>query len=336
MNKGVKRVAAIGGFVGLFVFTILSAEYVMAKDPDYPTKPIDFYISYGAGGTTDLIFRGFCETAKKYVGQPLVPINKVGAGGTLVAVMVTNSKPDGYTFGSFAATNIITAPLSGQAPYKDISGLTLIGNFGAYVYPLMVRADAPWKTWKELIEWARKNPRGIKVSITGAKSNTSMGVSVSQAEMRENVEFTYIPLKSSAETLSAILGGHITLYGSTVDPSTLTYVKEGKLRILAFMDTFKLQGYENIPSFQELYGFSIINVMGVFGPKDLPGYILKKWDETFSKVVKDPDFISIANRVHVPINYMDRAQLYKHLDEIYPKTAELIKRLQAEEAKQKK
>lgn len=336
MKKEAKKILVIVGLIVTFIFLSQSVDLAIAKDPDYPTKPITFYISYGAGGTTDLMFRAFCDTAKKYLGQPFVPINKVGAGGTLVGVTVMNSKPDGYTFGSFAATNVIIGPLTGEAPYKDISGFTLVGNFANYVYPLMVKADAPWKTWKELIEWARKNPRGIKVSITGGKSNTSMGVCVSQAETRENVEFTYIPLKSSAETLSAILGGHISLYGSTVDPSTMEYVKEGKLRILAFMDKCKVPGYESIPSFQELYGFSIINVMGVLGPKGLPDYVLKKWDDAFAKVVKDPDFVSSANRMYTPVVYMNRAQLNKHLEEIYPKAGEIIRMLQAEEAKQKK
>jgi tripartite-type tricarboxylate transporter receptor subunit TctC len=336
MKKEGKKILVIVGLIVTFIFLFQSIDLARAKDPDYPTKPITFYISYGAGGTTDLMFRAFCDTAKKYLGQPFVPINKVGAGGTLVGVTVINSKPDGYTFGSFAVTNVITMPLSGEAPYKDLSGFTLIGNFANYVYPLMVKADAPWKTWKELIEWARKNPRGVKLGIVGAKSNTSFGLTLWQAETRENVEFTYIPLKSSAETLSAILGGHITLYGSTVDPSTMVYVKEGKLRILAFMDTCKVPGHENIPSFQELYGFSIINVMGVLGPKSLPDYVLKKWDDAFAKVVKDPDFVSAANRMFTPVVYMNRAQINKYMEEIYPKAGEIIRMLQAEEAKQKK
>jgi tripartite-type tricarboxylate transporter receptor subunit TctC len=336
MKKAARKILVIVGLFVAFVFLSQGVNVARAADPEYPTKPINFYISYGAGGTTDLMFRAFCDTAKKYLGQPFVPINKVGAGGTLVGVTVMNSKPVGYTFGSFAATNVIIAPITGESPYKDISGFTLIGNFANYVYPLMVKADAPWQTWKELIEWARKNPRGVKVSITGAKSNTSMGVSVAEAEMKENVEFTYIPLKSSAETLSAILGGHITLYGSTVDPSTMEYVKQGKLRILAFMDTCKVPGYEHIPSFQELYGFSIINVMGVLGPKGLPDYILKKWDDAFAKTVKDPDFVNAANRMYTPVVYMDRVQVNKYMEEIYPKAARVIKILQAEEAKGKK
>jgi tripartite-type tricarboxylate transporter receptor subunit TctC len=336
MKKEVKKILAIIGLIGSLIFLFQSIDLARAKDPDYPTKPITFYISYGAGGTIDIISRAFCDTARNYLGQPLVPINKVGAGGTLAAMAVMTGKPDGYTFGTFATTSVITGPLSGEAPYKDISGFTLMGNLVDFIYPLMVRADAPWKTWKELIEWARKNPRGVKLGITASKSSSSMGIAVWQAESRENVEFAYIPLKSSAEVLSALLGGHITLYGSNVDASTMDYVKEGKLRILAFMDTNKVSGYENIPSFRELYGFSIINVMGILGPKDLPDYVLKKWDDAFAKVVNDPDFVNVINKMYMPIMYMNRAQIKKHVEEIYPKAAEIIRMLKAEEEKKKK
>jgi tripartite-type tricarboxylate transporter receptor subunit TctC len=322
--------------IGSFIFLFQSSRVAVAKDPDYPTKPINFYIAFGAGGTTDLASRAFCDTASKYLGQPFISINRPGAGGTLTAMTVMNAKPDGYTLGTCVAANVFYAPFSDESPYKDISGFTFIGNFGTYIYPLMVRSDAPWKTWQEFIEWVRKNPRAAKIAITGAKSVTTQGIVLWQVEKKEDVEFTYIPMKSSAEILSATLGGHVTMYGSTVDPSTVPYVKEGKLRILSYMGKGKIPGYENIPSFQDLYGFSILTLFGVFGPKGIPEYILKKLDDTFANTVKDPNFIKVMNQMYTPIIHMDRVQMKEYINETIPKVGEIVKILKAEEAKEKK
>ena len=338
MKKEVKRVLVIIGFIGLWIFLFHSVDWVVAKDPDYPTKPINYYIAFGVGGTTDLTSRAFGDATSKYIGQPFVHINRPGAGGTLTAMAVLSGKPDGYSLGICSPSNVFIAPFSDESPYKDLSGFTFIANFGNYVYPLMVRTDAPWKTWKEFIEWVRKNPRAAKIAITGARSVASQGFVLWQVEQREQVEFTYVPMKSSAEILSATLGGHVTMYGSTVDPSTVPYLQEGKLRILSYLGAHKTPGYENVPSLPELYGpeVAVPNLLGVFGPKGLPDYVLKKLDDVFAKAIKDPDFVSLMNRMYTPIVYMDRAQMNKYIEELLPKVGKVINVIKAEEAKGKK
>jgi tripartite-type tricarboxylate transporter receptor subunit TctC len=320
----------------LCFFLIHSLKLASAKDPDYPTRPITCYIGFGAGGATDLTARAFIGAAAKYLGQPIVPVNKPGAGGTLTSMAVLTAKPDGYSLGTITASNAFMAPFSDDAPYKDLSGFTLIVNYGFFAYPLLVRSDAPWKTWQEFIEWAKKNPRAAKVSLTGAKSTASQGLVLWQVEKREKVEFAYIVFKGSAEVLSALLGGHITMYTSAADAATMDYIKEGKLRILSYLSTEKVPGYENIPSTQELYGFSIPNIIGIFGPKGLPDYVLKKLDDAFSKAVKDPEFINFMNRAFTPVVYMNRAQMNKYVEETFPKAGEIIKILKAEETREKK
>ena len=326
----------IMGLFGWYIFLFQSIDLAGAKDPDYPTKPIIFYIQYGAGGTADIAGRAFGDAASKYMGQPFVHINKPGAGGTLAGMAVMTAKPDGYTLGLVAASNAFVAPFSEGTPYKDLAGFTMIVNFGYYIYPWIVRTEAPWKTWKEFIEWTRNNPRAAKIGITGARSTTSMGLMMWQVEKREKVEFTHIPFKSSAEILISLLGGHINVYASTVDASTISYLKERKIRILAYSGPQKIIGYEDALSTQELYGFSIPNLFGVWGPKGLPDYVLKKLDDAFAKAVKDPDFVNVMNQMYLPVHYMDRAQMNKYVEETLPRVGEIIKILKAEEAKEKK
>jgi tripartite-type tricarboxylate transporter receptor subunit TctC len=109
-------------------------------------------------------------------------------------------------------------------------------------------------------------------------------------------------------------------------------------RILGFMDpkTEKLRGYENLPSTEELYGISIPKAIGVVGPRGLPDYVLNKLDDAFAKAVKDPDFIKVMDRCFLPVVYLNRAQMTRHMEELYRQGAEFIEMLKAEKAKEKK
>jgi tripartite-type tricarboxylate transporter receptor subunit TctC len=128
-----------------------------------------------------------------------------------------------------------------------------------------------------------------------------------------------VAFKSNAEILTALLGGHINAYVSPTDALTIPYIKEGKIRILAYLGERKLAGYENIPSTQEMYGFAIPNLLGIFGPKDLPDYVLKKLDDAFLKAVRDPDFIGVMNRMQMPVAYgWDKMT---SMEETFPKSA---------------
>ncbi len=330
-----KRILVIG-LLGLWTFLFQSVDIAGAKDPDYPTKPITLYIAYGVGGTTDMTFRAFGDAASKHLGQPVVYINRAGAGGTLAAMAIMTSKPDGYSIATVTASNMFFAPFSDESPYKDLNGFTFITNIANYLYPFMVKADAPWKTWKEFIEWARKYPRAAKIALAGAKSVDSHAFVLTQIEKREQVEFSYIPYKSTAEVLSATLGGHITVCTFSFAPVSAEYLKEGKLRVLTYLGTQKVPGFENVPTTQELYGITIPNLVGIVGPKGLPDYVLNKLNDAFAKAVKEPSFIKFMNQMSTPIVYMDRNEMSKYVEETFSKTGKVIKMLKAEEAKEKK
>jgi tripartite-type tricarboxylate transporter receptor subunit TctC len=325
----------IVGLLLVCIFCVYSIDLAEAEDPDYPTKSITLYLPFAAGGTTGTVVRPLTDAASKLLGQQFVIVPKPGGGGILCAVTVMNAPPDGYILGTVGAGMVFVAPFSDGSPYKDLSGFSMIMNFGGYNYPVMVRGDAPWKTWKEFIEWARQNPKAAKVGITGGKMVTSQGLVFGQVEMREHVEFTYIPLKGSAEVLSSILGGHTNLFGSSIDAGTMQYVKEGKLRILTYLAKEKIPGYEKIPSMQELYGFSLPNILGIVGPKGLSNHILKKLEDAFTKAIKDPDFVNVMERMYMPIVYMDAVQMKKYVDETLSKVGATMKILKAEEMKKK-
>lgn len=332
--KNAERILVFLGLIGLCFFFSHGSDLAAAKDPDYPTKPINLYIGMGAGGLSDLTCRVIGKCASKHLGQPFTFINKAGAGGTLAAMVVITSKPDGYTIGH-VSTSATVAPFFEYSPYKDFSGLTMISHFGQYINTVVVRADSPWKTWNELVEYARKNPKAVKIGITGAK--VVGGFRQWQVEKAEKVEFAYVPFKSGAKILSGLLGGHIDVSCASINASSMSWVKEGKLRILAVMERVKLPGYENLPSLQEKYGLMQPNVSGIWGPKGLPDYVVKKLDDAFAKATKDPEFVGFMKKQYMGILYMNSAQMTKHMEDLFLKVGAEYKLLQAEEkAKEKK
>lgn len=331
-----KEVVTTVGLAGCVTF-LFCAAWAAAKDPDYPTKPINFYIGYSAGGATDLSARAFCDAAGKYLGQPFVPINKTGGGGSLAAVAAMNAPPDGYTLcGGIATSTACVVPFSKDAPYKDLSGFTLLANYGTFAYPLMVRADAPWKTWKEFITWAKKNPKATKVGLSGALSVDVKGLYLWRIARQEQADFTFVAFKGTPEVVTAMLGGHINLYSVVADATTIPFLKEGKFRMLMYMGQEKVPGYENVPSAAELYGISTPAFMGVVGPKGLPGYVLKKLDDAFAKAARDPQFISAMERTCTPARYMNRADFNDYVQKRFVEVAEVMKIFREEEAKKKK
>ncbi len=336
MKRKVKKIAAIVGVLGLWLGLLSNTQPAGGKEAEYPAKPIEFYITMSAGGTTDLASRAIINAASKHLGQAFIPINKVGGQGTIAVMAVKTAKPDGYNLGVISSSTAFVPPFSEGAPYTDLKGFTWIMNFGTYIWPLIVKGDAPWKNWQEFIEWAKKNPRGTKVGITGAKTADYKGLVLWQVEKREKAEFTYLPFKGSPEVLSAILGGHINLYASTIDTTTMSYVREGKLRLLAYSGIYKVRGYEDIPSLQELYGYKIPDLLAVYGPKGIPENRLKKLEDAFAKAVKDPEFIRVMDSMYIPVLYMDRANLNKFVEEWFSKTAKIYEGVKAEEAKEKK
>ena len=326
--------AAFGVFLlSLLLFRVGDAR---AADPEYPTKPVTLYIAWGAGGNTDLATRAIAQAAGKHLGQAFVPVNRPGAGGTIGAMSVMNAPPDGYSIGGYSGSAVLLLPHTPENPYHDLNGYTLIMNFGKFIFPLLVRADAPYKTWSELIQYARQHPKGVSVGITGARSMSPMGIALWTSEQKEKVEFTYIALKSSTEVLNYTLGGHINVFASSFDPTVLQFLKEGKLRLLGYLSEEKAPGFENYPTFKELYGEVPPNLAGIWAPKGIPEFMLKKLDDAFAKAVKDPDFLKVMAGMSMPVVYMNRQDLNRFVQDQFPKVGETMKILRAEEAKASK
>jgi len=309
---------------------LLSSDGSIVAAQDYPTKSIHFMIPFGAGGTTDLTYRAFCDAAGKYLGQKIVPINKPGAGGTIAAMAVATAQPDGYTLGGGSTSPALIAPHSPDCPYRTLDGFRFISNIGKYVYVYLVRTEAPYKTWKAFVDWARANPRGAKVGMPGAVTVMTQGFVISQAAEKEKMELAYVSFKSGPEVLTATLGGHITMYASTFDANIKSFIDQGKIQPLAVADMKPpgLPEYQSIPALRDLYKLEIVpNLKAVWGPKGLPDSIVNKLDRAFAQATKDPIFTNVMDRFYMPVFYMNSEETTRYAIKTFEGIGELMKTL---------
>lgn len=312
--------------ISIFLF---SAGKSLAEDNNYPNRPISFLLPYGPGGSTDIVYRAFLRIAEKYIGQTFIPINKPGGSGTVEAMAVSNSKPDGYTIGGATASQCLIAPFDPQAPFKDLDRFTFIMNFGGNLHVYLTRGDSPWKTWDELIEYARKHPKEVSVGVAGAKYNNYSGLLLSQVEIKEKINFTFMPFKSGAGIITALLGGHVDLYGTSMSANALEFIKTGRLRLLATADT-KIRGFEDIPVFTDYKympeGISP-HLLGVLAPKGLPESIVKKLETGFIKTAKDPEFVKFMKSIHAPLVLMGHSEMNEFIKTSFKEHGKLIKQV---------
>jgi len=260
-----------------------------APGANYPTRPIEIIAPYTPGSPTDLTARFAAEFGQKYLGQPIVVINKPGAGGSLGAAEVISSRPDGYRLLS-AISNFFALTSKTQKIPFDPALLTPLVNFTQLVNGVFVRSDSPWKTFNELLDYGRKNPGKLRWSHTGR----GLGSQVATALMFKQAGITTIdvPYKGVAEKMAALLGGH-------VDAADLTYgtskdqVRSGQIRLLIVVSDRRLPDLPDVPNAIEL-GFpeaaKLITFCGFFIHKDTPEEIKGILKEAFRKTSEDPEF----------------------------------------------
>jgi tripartite-type tricarboxylate transporter receptor subunit TctC len=258
------------------------------KGKEFPTKQIEIICPYTPGSSMDLVSRLVADIAPKYLGQPVVVVNKPGAAGSIAAADVISSKPDGYKLITMTSFFFAATVKTQKVPF-DPDDLVPIANFVEYKFGMLVKGDSPWKTLGDLLDYGRKNPgklrwthpgRGISIHMSGVLIFRKAGV--------ETVE---VPYKGSPEMLAALLGGH-------VDAATITYgavkdhVKTRKVRYLTVYSDRRYSDPSDVPCVVEL-GFpeaAIPTFVGLYAHKSTPEDIKKTLTDALKKTYEDPEF----------------------------------------------
>lgn len=310
----------------LSILIILSLSFVIPiQASEFPTKEVQIIIPYAAGGATDLIFRALATTTGKYLGKPIVVINRPGGGGTVGVVEALKAKPDGYTLlSAITPLTILPHQIKTTFNYKDFDPIiNVVKDPGMF----LVRSDASWKDLKEFLDYAKKNPGMITVGNSGAGGGVHL---IALAfEKTAGVKFNHIPFAGGGPSVTALLGGHVNAV-SVSPPEGIEHVKAGKLRIIALFSEKRFELFPDVPTVKEQgIDFVMGQWRGLAAPKGTPSDVIKKLHDAFKKGMEDPVFIKNAKDMVVNLHYLgpeDFGKLMAQDHEFYGKLVKEIKK----------
>lgn len=255
----------------------------------YPEKPIRIIVPTSPGGATDAVARLFAEQVGQKLNKPIVVENVPGAATLLGVRQAAAAKPDGYTLSIMANSFTAIPHVDKNARYKtsDFKGVSYLARSKMF---LVVSAESPYRTLKDVIEAARKSPSKLTYATVGV--GTSSHVPIEMLSQEAKIELTQIPYKGITTAIPDVIAGRVDMMMGT-GASTSTLVKNGKLRALAVADTERLPHLPDVPTFAEL-GFHNVQYelyLGLMAPAHTPAAILQTLSQAFESVKSSPAVI---------------------------------------------
>jgi tripartite-type tricarboxylate transporter receptor subunit TctC len=289
----------------------------------FPSRPIRLICPWGAGGSADNIMRAMAVSAGKTLGGTIIIENKPGAAGTLGAIELVNSAPDGYTLSQFSMA-VVRVPHMQKVQFDPLKDFTYIIGIAGNVFGLVVRADSPIKSIQDLVRHAKQNPGKFAYGSNGV--GTTAHLAMEQFAERAGIKLLHIPYKGDAEGLQAVLGGHVTSYsGSSTWGS---HVDAGAVHLLATYGSKRSKRWPSVATLTEL-GYDTISdsPMGFGGPKSMDPAVTKRLHDAFKLSLEDPTVVALLDRYDAPVTYLNSADYAKFMTDTYAAEKATIERL---------
>lgn len=312
--------------IALFCLPAIIGENPSAQEI-FPTKPITLLIGFPPGGVSDISARSYTPAASKLFDQPVVVLNKPGAGGTLAIDVLAGSKPDGYTLTDAAFSTLAYAMHThgvswGPKDFRPILGHTISNQ------AVVIRSDAPWKSFDEWVQYVRQNP-GFKYGTYGALG--SMHIMMEWIAKRLDLKMVPVHFPGDAPGITNLLGGHIQAY--LANGGHAAQIKAGKLRTLLQASAEPVDADpKSVARLKDVLPDAPIEVVGlprgILGPKGMPDSIHAKLNEVFKKAtVENPDFVRTLELMNMPVQYYPPKELQETLIKAYEDFGKLMKSL---------
>ena len=289
----------------------------------YPNRPVTLIVPLSTGSGGDLVSRLIAKEAERFLGQPIVIVNKPGGSYAVGVSALAASKPDGYTIGYTPVGSLFITPFLERIPYHPLKDLQPIIQFGDMTFGVTVRNDSPFKSFKDLIAYARQNPKKLTYGTGGAYSSGHLAME--RIARKERVEFTHIPFKGGSEFQAALLGGHLQFTAGDFNPAL---VEAGQIRLLLLFTENPRPEYPHIPILRDIgYDIPYPAMTSVSGPKGLPEGIIKKLEGAFTKAMNEPAFIRGMKELHLAVVYRNSKELEEYVSNTYKVFEKLMKEL---------
>jgi tripartite-type tricarboxylate transporter receptor subunit TctC len=260
-----------------------------ANAQDYPTRPVTLIVPYSAGGGNDVMARIVAERMSRTLGQQIVIENKGGAGGSIATRQVAKAAPDGYTLGLGGTGTLAINPTLyhnvGYDPRKDFVPVGLIATSALVV---LVNPQVDAKTIPELIALAKRDPGKLNYASAGVGSGIHLGAEL--FAYMAGIKLTHVPYKGSAPALTDLIGGHVSIYFSSLPPA-ISLVKDGKVRALAVTGPKRAASFPDLPTVAEaaLPGYEAVLHYGIVAPAGTPRAVVDKLNAALRAALAEPD-----------------------------------------------
>ena len=254
----------------------------------YPEKPVRIVVGFAAGGPTDVVARLVAEKLAQLNGQPFIVDNKPGAAAMIAATEVARAPADGYTLlmtGTNHATSPAVLPKVSYDTQKDFAAIALVAE-GPHV--LVVGAQSPFNSVKDVVVAAKARPKDITYSSSGRGGTVHFaGAMFDEAA---GVELTHVPYKGAAPAVQDLVGGQVQMSFATL-ASVSSQVRSGRLKLLAIAAPARVAEFGSVPTFAEAgYPAVVISAWaGLLAPAKTPRPVLEKLAAPIQQIVAMPD-----------------------------------------------
>ena len=272
-----------------------------AQAQSFPARPVTLIVPWAAGGSTDIGMRALATATEKHLGQSIVVENRPGGSGTLgPGQMAATAKPDGYTLAQLPIT-VFRFPFMTRTTFDPAKDFSYIIGVSGYTFGVVVKNDAPWKTFPELLAEAKANPGKINYGSPGP--GTSLHITMEQIAKRQGIKWTHVPYKGSAETSTAILGGHIHAVADSSGWAQL--VNMGQLRLLVTWGAGRTRNWPTVPTLKEV-GIDMVSnsPFGIGGPKGIEPGVVKVLHDAFKKGMEEASYAEAMAKLDMEPFYL--------------------------------
>ena len=321
--RGLSRTVVFGGLVA--VMLCAQATSVAQTASAFPNQPIRMVVPYPPGGPTDITARVVAAEMSKTIGQNIVIDNRPGASGMIGSEMVTKSTPDGYTLLANASIHVINPSVYPDMRFDAIKDFTPITQLAQVPLVLVVPANSPIKSVKDLVEYAKANPG--KVNFGSAGSASAQHLAGESFKIAAGIQMQHIPYKGSAPALTDLAGGQLQLMFDSM-PSATPMINSGKLRAIAVTTTTRAKARPDLPTIAEsgFPGFDISTWYAYWAPKGTPADVVEKLAASAAQALKNPEVIAKYEAMGAEPVGSTPAQFAAYVESEAKKWSEIVKK----------
>ncbi len=297
------------GVVAALLFVACAQAFAQA----FPSKAITLVCPWPPGGSTDVHLRKFAEVAQKYLGQPVLVENKPGAGGLLgPTTMAKTARADGYTL-SQLPVGAYRIPHMQKVDWDPLKDFSYVIGVSGYTFGVVVKSDSPFKTFQDLLDYARANPGKLSYGSTG--TGTSPHLLMEEVAQKTGVQLLHVPFKGNADSTQALMGGHVMAQSDATGWGR--HVDAGTFRLLVTFGEKRTKW--NAPTAREI-GIDIVSYSpyGIVGPKGMDAQVVRRLHDAFKRAIDDAEHLKVLQQ-------LDQVYWYKSSEDYAQWAAETFK-----------